>query len=240
MFEVELVHWWYQSLYKLVIESITQKFSNKNISILDAGCGTGGLMYTLKKTGFNKITGFDLSEDAVKICRDRGLNVYRNSLQNIEEKNDVESIDVVISNDNLYFLDKEEQRLYIKSCSKIIKSEGLLIMNLPAFDVFRGIHDLSVGISKRFSRKNIDELFSDNNFEVSIVYWPFILSPLIGLVRMVQRFKLNQNKQISIKSDIDLPPYFINKFLGKICQLERSIPIGKPFGSSLLVVAKKI
>jgi len=42
MADVEMDHWWYQTLHSQVLNILEAVFPTKNISILDAGCGTGG------------------------------------------------------------------------------------------------------------------------------------------------------------------------------------------------------
>ena len=55
--------------------------TNKNIKILDAGCGTGLLALILSQAGYTHIDGFDLSDDMVKIARKR--SIYRNLQGNV-------------------------------------------------------------------------------------------------------------------------------------------------------------
>ena len=54
---------------------------DKNINILDAGCGTGLLALVLNQQGYSQIDGFDLSEDMVGIAKQR--NIYRNLQGNV-------------------------------------------------------------------------------------------------------------------------------------------------------------
>ena len=49
MDEVESKHWWYVSLHYLTLKAIQNKFNFLDVSILDAGCGTGGLLSFLKR-----------------------------------------------------------------------------------------------------------------------------------------------------------------------------------------------
>ena len=44
---------------------------NKNIKILDIGCGTGLLGFELKEIGFKSIDGLDLSEEMLKIAEQK-------------------------------------------------------------------------------------------------------------------------------------------------------------------------
>ena len=46
---------------------------DKNISVLDIGCGNGNVLYALKKRGYNKLQGIDLDPYAVNCCRKIGI-----------------------------------------------------------------------------------------------------------------------------------------------------------------------
>jgi SAM-dependent methyltransferase len=56
----------------------------KNITagskILEAGCGTGSFLEGMKKRGFD-CTGLELNQKAVDVCRQKGLNVQRELLE---------------------------------------------------------------------------------------------------------------------------------------------------------------
>lgn len=43
---------------------------DKNINILDMGCGFGSLIYTLKQNGYKNLKGIDLSEGQVKVAHE--------------------------------------------------------------------------------------------------------------------------------------------------------------------------
>lgn len=49
-------------------------------SILDAGCGTGGLLSLLKQRGYEKIMGVELDEENILTCIRRGLDVVQRDL----------------------------------------------------------------------------------------------------------------------------------------------------------------
>ena len=44
MYVVEDKHWWYVVLHELVLLFSKYNFSHQSLDILDAGCGTGGLL----------------------------------------------------------------------------------------------------------------------------------------------------------------------------------------------------
>jgi homoserine O-acetyltransferase len=52
----------------------------RDASVLDLGCGTGGLLSLLRKRGHRRIMGIELDEQAVVACVRRGLNVVQADL----------------------------------------------------------------------------------------------------------------------------------------------------------------
>jgi len=238
---VEEKLWWYCSLHQLVYMYIVNFFSETDIKIVDAGCGTGGMLKYLGKNGFTNTEGFDISDDAVELCKNAGLKVFKNDIIQISTHYKPESVDVIISNDTFYFISAGERKVLISDFHKILRPNGLVILNLPALKAFRGIHDISVGINSRFSKKDLSEMIDTAKFKVfRATYWPFFLSPLIFISRFFQRMKLLMIKNVVIKSDIDLPPDWLNNFFYKLSVFENNTFRHKAFGSSLFVVLKKI
>lgn len=241
MAESEQILWWYQALHDLTLNTLEKQYSqNRDIAIVDAGCGTGGMLMHLKQKGYTNISGFDLSEDAVQWCQNRGLSVHKNDLLAISTKYAPNSVDVIISNDTLCYLDTNQREEFIRNCHLILRPGGLLVLNLPALNAFGGIHDVAVGIKKRFSRKSIADTVNLNDFQfINQLYWPFLLSPIIFLARSIQRLQMRVNTDFEVKSDVNLPNRWLNAILLFITRIENHfIPI-KPFGSSLFVVLNK-
>ena len=234
---VEGKHWWYKSLHKLVLNSIESNFNSKEINILDAGCGTGGLLEYLRSKNYNNISGYDLSKDAVELSNQKGLNTIELDL--IDYQNTDKKYDVIISNDTMYFFNLEEQKRILDEFYLSLNRGGILILNLPSFNAFGGIHDKAVGVENRFNAKMVDDMIDNDKFEIiQKTYWPFLLSPLIYLVRLAQRVQLKNNSNVRYVSDIDVPPEIINNTLYSIITLENKYIKRKPFGSSLFLVLR--
>jgi SAM-dependent methyltransferase len=239
MNNVEQSHWWYKSLHYLVLKNITNISPDKKIKILDAGCGTGGLLAYLKHKGYANIGGFDISKDAVKFSNNKDLNVRELDLK--EFKYTSKKYDVIISNDTMYFFDLQEQRKILNNFYNSLNDGGCVILNFPSFDIFSGIHDKAVGIKKRFTFELIAKIIDRDKFVViNKRYWPMTLSPVILLVRIFQKLELFINDNIEIKSDIKRPSRFINNILLHLVKFEVDNIPGKLFSSSLFLVLKKI
>ncbi len=61
----------------------------KGKKVLEVGCGSGYVMENLREIA-KEIEGVDINEEAVRICREKGLNVYKSDLfKNVKGKFDV-------------------------------------------------------------------------------------------------------------------------------------------------------
>ena len=98
----------------------------EGINILDIGCGGGLISEPMARLGA-KITGIDASEKNIKIAK---LHAKKNNLKinylntSPEEFKNFENFDVIL---NLEIIEHVENvNLYIKSCYKLLKKNGLM------------------------------------------------------------------------------------------------------------------
>ena len=241
MFSVENTLWWYRVLHLLIYKAIRSSFGRNDISVLDAGCGTGGMMKYLMDKGYQDVEGFDVSEHAIEFTRKNNLRVTELDLLDFSELRLGKKFDVIISNDTLcYFDDADDQKRVLLNFYNNLKDGGVVVMNLPALDQFEGIHDIAVGLKMRFTAERFASLVDSKKFEIRQQrFWPFFLSPLIYIIRRNQKRKII-SKEYEVVSDIDIPLAPVNYLLYIITKLEISIFKKYPFGSSLLVTLKKV
>ena len=74
-------------------EVLSDTADNKEIKILDVGCGTGLSGFSLRKFGFKNIDGLDLSKEMLKIASDKKIykmlfNLDLNNISNFEKRYD--------------------------------------------------------------------------------------------------------------------------------------------------------
>jgi len=239
MHDVESRHWWYVALHERILTNINEYFSgNNDISILDAGCGTGGTISYLKERGYENIKGFDISGDATRYALIKGCDVMKCSLMDVDSVYDGESFDVVILSDVLYFLNKELWGDVLKKIHHVTSDDSLVLINLPAFNVFSGMHDKAVGISERFSPTDIHYLANKYWICLTNHYWPTIFFPVILFVRTLQRIGMKLNNNRPIRSDVGIGSEFINYMLVLTMRIDKYI-VNKVFASSAFIVLKR-
>jgi len=229
--------WWYRCLHELTLNHIKANTSNNNPRILDAGCGTGGLLLYLQQQGFSNLTGFDLSADAVEYATAAtGIDIKQHDIRKLNELYAPESFDIIVSHDIVCLLQEGDDALAVKQLLSVLKPGGKLIMNFPAFKAFNGSHDIAVGIQRRYTKKSLRGLMKDAAVIRQTIYWPFFLSPPIFMIRNLQRIFTAFKKHEAVLSDVKMPGKAVNSVLHTVTTLENRILSVKPWGSSLFVV----
>lgn len=108
--------------------------SDKNINILDMGCGFGSLIYTLKQNGYKNLKGIDLSEGQVKVAHEIGLPEVE--LQDLLPylKNHSGTFDVITGIDIIEHFSKDELVEVIMCVKNALKPNGIAIFRTPNLD----------------------------------------------------------------------------------------------------------
>ena len=160
--ENEYSHWWYMILDDLV-EYYVKIYNHKNsINILDAGCGTGRMISKLSKYG--KTFGLDASATAIDICRSKGLSNVK--IADLNEWQSEQEFDVIISLDVLYHQSFSNIGKIVKAFHNGLTPNGILILNLPAFNSLKRQHDIIVGGNKRFRMNDFKSILIQNGFSI--------------------------------------------------------------------------
>lgn len=240
MFAVEDNHWWYMTLHNLVTLLSDTQFSGRPLKILDAGCGTGGLLSILSKAGHD-IEGFDYSDDALRLCRKRGLNKVIKA--NINDwGSSPKTYDLITSMDVLCHEWVRDEIKVLRNLAGGLKENGLLMVNYPAFPILSRRHDKVVMTRERYTKKSLKRNLEAAGLEPVLLSYrqPHAFFYLI----LLRLYESSRNNNARAKSDIAaIPSGSINRLLIQVGKLENRLiarGISIPFGSSLFAVAKKI
>lgn len=229
-------YWWYQGMAEINNSLIQTFLSKKNrLNILDAGCGPGAMLPTLKKYG--EAVGVDISNDALKYAKKRG-KVMLGDITKLDFKDN--TFDLVICMDVLYHMWVKDETQALREFYRVLKEGGVLIIREPAYNWMRGNEDRGSLTARRFSSSKMSSKVKSCGFSIlKLTYANFFLFPLVLAVRIISSLKPKENLG---KSDFFTPPFFINRFLFNILNLEKNLIkfTSLPFGSSLICVAKKV
>jgi SAM-dependent methyltransferase len=238
MRSVEDRHWWYVVLHGLVQHALAGRLSSR-AQLLDAGCGTGGMLDFLQTNICDlQGAGIDASEQAVRHCHQRGLkNVQMGAVEALPFAD--AAFDAVLSLDVLYHSGVNEG-LALAEMRRVLRVDGLLVLNLPAFAGLRGSHDLAVGGARRYAACQLRSLLEKSGFAVERVqYWnAWLFLPLL-VWRQVSR--LSAARSPAGTSDLNLTPSWMNSLLAGLGRLDAGLcqEFRIPFGSSVFAVARK-
>lgn len=223
-------HWWYATLHHLVLEHLKTRVPVGK-RLLDAGCGTGGLLAKLAAWDAH---GIDASPAAISHCLERGLrHIHTGDVNKLPFES--QSFDALISLDVLYHEQVDEAQA-LQEMHRVLKPEGLLIMNLPAFACLRGAHDRSVCGKRRYTTRQVRETLSIHSLKLEMsFYWnTWLFLPLL-IWRSWSR------RHASSATDLRPLPRWMNRILLHFAHIDIALSSRTqiPFGTSVFTIARK-
>jgi SAM-dependent methyltransferase len=236
MYHLESTFWWYKVLHELVDFNIKKNKKEEAISILDAGCGTGRMMEICQKYG--TVSGIDFSTYAVCLAKKRGLsNIEIGDLNDYEFEN--KTYDTVVCLDVLYHSAIQNDLAVIEKFYHSLKTNGILIINLPAFDYLKRSHDIVVHTKKRYRKK----AFENDLKEIGLtILKSGYRMPHLYFIILVSKLFRKKSRSNESESDLKELPAWLNTMLLFFGRLENwffNHGMSLPIGSSLFIVAKK-
>ena len=105
--------------------------ADKNVRILDLGCGDGNSVYWLQKLGYKNASGVDLSIEQIEKGRSMGIENLQQAdiIQYLSENKN--EFDVIIAKDVIEHFTKDEVFEILQLINKNLKPGGRFIMQVP-------------------------------------------------------------------------------------------------------------
>jgi 2-polyprenyl-3-methyl-5-hydroxy-6-metoxy-1,4-benzoquinol methylase len=231
-------YWWHKGKLNL-IDSLLKKYlpnANKNPNILEIGCGTGQVMTVLKKYGI--VTGMDVASTALSLCKERGfVNLIQADITTVNENTIQNKFDVIVALDILEHV--QDDLLALSNMQKLLTDNGLLILSVPAHKFLWSIHDEALQHKRRYQKYELIKKLEDCNF--SIIKNTYFVSAVFPMILLYRLFTNIFGRDAYPKTTYVLLPKVLNNLLHSFLKIESSLitKIGVPFGTSLVVVAKK-
>jgi SAM-dependent methyltransferase len=236
MYRAEETQWWYAGMRSislgLLAEVRRQLGLNGRLRILDAGCGTGNNLAHLARSGV--ALGIDLSDEALRFCRTRGVIVARAALLALPFPE--ASFDCVTSFDVLYHRWVTDDAAAVREMARVLKPGGLLLARVPALSLLWGAHDEAVHSRHRYTRREVRGLLERCGLvSVRASYCNSLLLPLLFLRRTLDRATGRHGSDVAF-----LPPPLERLFRG-LLEIEAALVrrVSLPIGGSVVAVARK-
>ena len=233
VYNVEKSHWWFRGRKKIILDLISELVLPTKGILLDVGCGTGAILEAFSRK--YEAIGLDSSKLAVKFCRERGLsNVYQGELADLSLPK--EKIRLITLLDVLEHI--EDDIATLKTCFDKLKSNGYLIITVPAYMFLWTGHDTAGMHKRRYTKKTLRKVVVDAGFEIrKISYYNTFLFPLMALSRLSERV-LGAKRY---EERLTIPSTVINNLFELIFRFERHFlkQLSFPFGGSLICIGQK-
>lgn len=234
MFRVEDGHWWYVGLRRILEAFWFRHVSAKRPRVLDAGCGTGANLVALER--WARPAGIDLSPHALRFCRQRGLTRTATASTTALPFPSA-CFDVVLSMDVLQHQAIADTSAALGEIGRVLRPDGVLLINLPAYQWLHSSHDVAVYQDRRFTRGELITILVSNGFEpLETTYWNTLLFPPAATVRLWRKLRPPDFSDLATA-----PGPVTNRVCGTLLGLERRLiqVVPLPFGLSVFAAARK-
>jgi SAM-dependent methyltransferase len=235
MYEAEETQWWYAGMRAISLSLLGSVWTDGGAEarrILDAGCGTGNNLVHFRRWG--RTVGVDLSLEALRFCRTRGVAAARGSLLSLPFPK--ESFDAVLSFDVLYHRWVEDDRAAVRELARVMRPGGLLLLRVPALKMLWGAHDEAVHSRHRYTTGEVRRLLEGEGLEiVRLSYANTLLFPVIAARRTLDRLLHRHGSDVGF-----LPPpmeWTFRNLLGLEARLVRRLSL--PVGASVFALARR-
>jgi SAM-dependent methyltransferase len=234
MAAVEDEMWFYRALHAHLERQLASRLGDRPARVLDAGCGTGGLIRRVASRHPQWTwTGVDVEPVACELARARcGAEIVAGSVNALPFA--AERFDAVVLADVLYHLDDDAGAL--AESGRVLKPGGAIIINVPAHRWLWSYHDVTVHGKRRYERAELREKLAAAGFgDVRATHWNTLPLPLIWARRKVWPAPASG-------SDVRLYPRPVEGLLRGAMAFERAAMaagVSWPVGSSILATAVK-
>jgi len=240
--ELEEQKFWWSCGMTHIAESILDKYivQKPDALMLDAGCGTGLFMGSLRRYTSEKIVGVDISPDAILICgRQVHATVCQASVANLPFA--AAAFDLVSCNDVLHHVYSRNPEV-LAEFYRTLKPGGFLYLRCSAKQRFR-LNDDPAKDFHRYTLKEVVDKTIEAGFERRLATYVNSLPSLIeDLKNLVKPTKAGAHGNGASGVSMEMPSALVNRILLRFLKLE-AYCLGHgwaiPMGNRIIVLFQK-
>jgi len=219
--------WWYRALHARIIDALAGVTGR----VLDAGCGTGGLLAALAvRAPSLRPVGLEFSLAAGRAAAKSGAPVVRGSVNAMPFAD--ASFDAAIAADLLCHAAVDPPAA-LSELRRVLHPGGRLVVNMPAYAWLMSAHDRRVHNARRQTAAELRADLAAAGFSrIEVGYWNGLLLPLM----IAERKLLARGADAA--SDVAVFSPWLDAILHGITALERRLPFSLPAGGSVMAIAE--
>ena len=234
MFQLEDNYWWFEGSMRFILSELGDLPAAVKGRVLDAGCGTGGL---LRRLVHRKAWGIEIASEGIRFCRQRGLdNVVQASITELPFQ--ANSFEVVLSIDVLVHQWVPDDVGALREIHRVLVPGGFALLQVAAYRALWSAHDVATLTRHRYTRHELIEKIKSAGFDVvRVTYRNTVLSPLAVLIKLLRR----AGAKSATRSDLVGLPHLVDRVLFVIVAFENYVTrrVRLPFGVSIFCVVRK-
>jgi len=187
LYELEENFWWFVGM-----REITQALLDRIIPagsagrILDAGCGTGGMMSQLERyAADNNVVGIDFSETALRFCvQGQHAELARASVSELPFGDS--TFDLVTSFDVLQHVPDQKDAQAIAEFYRVLRPGGFVFIRVAAYQWMRSGHDDAIAVQRRYDLAELTAHLRRAGFTIrKASYANTLLFPVAAIKRLI-------------------------------------------------------
>ncbi|MCA1591176.1 MAG: class I SAM-dependent methyltransferase [Acidobacteria bacterium] len=189
LYELEEDFWWFAGM-RGITAALLDAFcrpASVNRLVLDAGCGTGGMLDWLARySGRERVFGIDVSATALDYCRRRGHT--RLAQASVTGLPFVDAhFDLVTSFDVLVQVPGEgADETAMREMFRVLRGGGVAFVRVAAYDWMRSSHDEALNTQRRYLLGALSQKMRGVGFNVlRATYANSFLFPVAAMRRLV-------------------------------------------------------
>lgn len=238
--ELEEDHFWFRGRRSIFFKLLDLELpAERDLEILEIGCGAGGLLKRLVRYG--KPKGLELSQELSILARQRsGCPTICGTAYSLPLPD--QSQDLVCLFDTIEHIPDEERAL--AEIHRVLRPGGLAFFSVPAYQFLYANNDRVAQHCRRYTRRRLQKLVTSTGFKARrLTYFNTFLFPLILPIVL---FKKAQEKLLGLRAGerTNLShklPGLVNGALSAIMGSERHLLrfVNFPTGHSLIGIFER-
>lgn len=236
----EMRHWWIRTRFLYIERALASLGPGSRV--LEVGCGTGqNLRFLRTESGLSsrisQLVGFDpgLPPHALP---PQGFGPNDQIQRELPDSLKSAPFDALIATDVIEHLDDDVREM--RHWMQLLKPGARIVITVPAFPLLWSRHDELLGHRRRYTASTLKRFGNLSGLrEVSVRYAFGPLFPAVFLIRTVVRRWLRMGSSSMAQTDLQMPPFWVNRLLTKICTFEFKLGGSRWIGTSAVGVFEK-